>query len=71
MSPFVPHSIRSPCEFDIAPDRSGHWLARDRNGLVGGVFVTREAALHFALFEAGGDASRIHEPEAEPRPCGR
>jgi hypothetical protein len=51
---------REPHEFEIARDKYGHWVARDRDGLVGGVFRRREDAIRFALFEADGDSSRIH-----------
>ncbi|MBV9861512.1 MAG: hypothetical protein JO267_05130 [Alphaproteobacteria bacterium] len=69
MPDFVPSSVPSPCDFDVAPDRHGHWVARDRHGLAGGVFVTRKAALSFALFEAGGNALRVHEPDSTSRPA--
>jgi hypothetical protein len=46
--------------FDIHHDRHGRWVARDRDGLAGGTFITRRDALRFAMFEAGGDASLVH-----------
>ena len=52
--------VREPHDFEIARDESGHWVARDRDGLIGGVFRTRRDAVRFALFEADGDTTRIH-----------
>lgn len=50
--------------FEIARDKGGHWIARDRNGLAGGVFVTCKDAMRFALFEVNGDAAQVYiEPE--------
>ena len=60
MPPLIPTAVREPHEFDMARDRGGHGVARDRDGLIGGVFRRREDAIRFALFEAGGDSSRIH-----------
>ena len=60
MPPAIANPVRPPHEFEIAQDPCGHWVARDRDGLVGGVFRRREDAIRFALFEANGDPSRIH-----------
>jgi hypothetical protein len=60
MSDFVPRPVTTPYTFDIEHDRRGRWTARDRGGLTGGTFLTRQAALRFALFEAGGDRRQVH-----------
>ena len=60
MTDFSPRRICSPLHFDIRRDRRGHWVARDRNGLAGGTFLTRDGALRYALSEAGGDTSLVH-----------
>ncbi|HWB51337.1 MAG TPA: hypothetical protein VG651_19650 [Stellaceae bacterium] len=60
MNDFAPRRVCSPHHFDIRRDRRGHWVARDRNGLAGGTFLTRDGALRYALFETGGDASLVH-----------
>jgi hypothetical protein len=39
--------------FLIGRDREGHWVVRDVQGLRGGLFVERKAALKYALFENG------------------
>jgi hypothetical protein len=57
--------VREPYDFEIAPDRRGHWVARDKDGLIGGVFRTRKDAVRFALFEVGGDRARVHVVTAD------
>jgi hypothetical protein len=42
----------------IGKNRRGQWVAREQNGLYGGLFVSRTAAVRYALFENG------HHPEA-------
>jgi hypothetical protein len=44
--------------FLIGKDSHGNWVAQDRNGLCGGLFVGRAEALKFAMFENG------HRPQA-------
>ncbi len=41
----------------IGRDRRGNWVAREQNGLFGGLFVNRAQAFKYALFENG------HHPE--------
>lgn len=38
--------------FLVGPDEAGHWLAVDMRGLGGGIFVSQEAALHYARSES-------------------
>lgn len=38
--------------FLIGRDGEGHWIARDEQGLTGGVFADRTAAVHFAATES-------------------
>jgi len=64
MADFRPRRVHQLHHFDIRPDRGGHWVACDRDGLTGGTFLSRRAALRFALFEAGGDPSYVHEARA-------
>ena len=64
MTGFAPRRVCHPHHFDIRHDGHGHWIARDRDGLTGGTFVSREDALRFALFEAGGDSAFVHEAPA-------
>lgn len=45
--------------FVVGTDADGHWIARDRAGLIGGIFVSREAAMNFAEFEADHDANAV------------
>jgi hypothetical protein len=60
MSDFVPRPVTTSYDFDIEHDRLGRWTARDRGGLTGGTFLTRQAALRFALAETGGDRRHVH-----------
>jgi hypothetical protein len=51
-----PPSSRSssvPRLFRIGQDSCGNWVAQDQQGLCGGLFVDRAAALKFAMFENG------------------
>jgi hypothetical protein len=41
----------------IGRNRRGNWVAREQNGLFGGLFVNRAQAVKYALFENG------HHPE--------
>ena len=41
----------------IGRNGRGNWIAREQNGLFGGLFVNRAQALKYALFENG------HRPE--------
>ncbi|RWX77067.1 hypothetical protein EPK99_15525 [Neorhizobium lilium] len=44
--------------FTVGRDAQGRWVVSDRDGLVGGLFTDRAAAVHFAMFESD------HEPGA-------
>jgi hypothetical protein len=61
MADFAPRRVCQAHHFDIQHDRHGHWIARDRDGLSGGTFLSRRDAIRFALFETGGDAAYVHE----------
>ena len=39
--------------FLVGRNRRGAWVVRDQRGMHGGLFVTREDALRYALFENG------------------
>ena len=60
MPAFFPQFVRSPYDFDIKRSPHGCWTVRDRAGLTGGTFFTREDAVRFALFEVDGDSARVH-----------
>jgi hypothetical protein len=60
MPNFAPTRICLPYDFDVKRNRQGLWIVRDRCGLAGGTFLTRKDAVHFALFEAGGDTTHVH-----------
>lgn len=60
MSDFVPRHVCVSCDFDIKPDSHGHWTVADRDGLVGGTFLTEKDAVRFAVAEADGDRTHVH-----------
>ncbi|MDQ0470950.1 hypothetical protein [Labrys wisconsinensis] len=45
-------------DFLVGQDSAGHWLALETHGLAGGIFRSRDAALHYAMLETS------HRPEA-------
>ena len=66
MTDFVPLRVYPSYHFDIERDGQGYWIARDRHRLAGGTFRTRKDPFRFALFESGGDSTRVHAyPDAQ------
>ena len=59
MPSFAPQPIRPRYYFEILQDELGYWVAREKEGLIGGIFRTQKDALRFALFEAAGDNTCI------------
>ncbi len=59
MSNFSPQAILTPYHFEIAQNGRGYWVARDDEGLIGGVFRSQKDALRFALFEAAGESAHV------------
>ena len=54
-----------PTIFYVGRDRRGRWVVQDREHLRGGLFVSRSAALKFALSENGNhplDVVALSEP---------
>ncbi|NVN86957.1 MAG: hypothetical protein HXX15_12825 [Rhodopseudomonas sp.] len=45
----------------IGKNDRGRWVAREQNGLFGGLFVSRAAAVKFALFENGNRPDAIFD----------
>jgi hypothetical protein len=45
--------------FEVSENGRGYWVAKDEEGLIGGVFRTQKDALRFALFEAAGDTTCV------------
>ena len=69
MSSFRPRAVCASHHFEIAEDGRGHWVAKDQQGLIGGVFRTQKDALRFALFEAAGDSALVRVlPPSVPDP---
>ncbi len=59
MSSFAPQPVLSPPHFEIVENGPGYWVAKDEEGLIGGVFRSQKEALRFALFEVAGDSARV------------
>jgi hypothetical protein len=59
MSNFAPRAVSTPYHFEITENARGYWVAKDTQGLIGGVFRTQKDALRFALFEAAGNSARV------------
>lgn len=51
-----PCSSTAPTVF-VGRNRRGNWVAREQNGIFGGLFVNRAQAFKYAMFENG------HHPE--------
>lgn len=49
----------APARFTIGRDRRGAWIVQDRRGLVGGLFASEAAALHFAAEECNHNPADI------------
>lgn len=45
----------------IGRNRRGQWVAQEQNGLYGGLFVSRDQAVKYALFENGQHPETIVE----------
>jgi hypothetical protein len=51
--PPSPEGCQSPL-FLVGKDSHGNWVVQNQSGLSGGLFVSRDEALKFAMFESGG-----------------
>lgn len=49
----------------VGRNRRGNWVAREQNGIFGGLFVNRAQALKYALRENGHHPETIVEPSHE------
>jgi hypothetical protein len=59
MSSFAPAAVLTLHHFEVSENGRGYWVAKDKEGLIGGVFRTQKDALRFALFEAAGDSTCV------------
>jgi hypothetical protein len=59
MSSFALRPVLTPHHFEIAQNGRGYWVAKDKEGLIGGVFRTQKDALRFTLFEVAGDSACV------------
>lgn len=53
----------------IGQDVEGHWLVCENHGLMGGIFVSRDAALHFARTECCAFPGATIIFAGQPLPC--
>lgn len=60
-----PSCNRGPSTIFVGPNRRGNWVAREQNGIFGGVFVNRAQALKYALFQNGYHPETIVEMSCE------
>jgi len=51
-----PPSRVRPSNFLLGQDGRGHWVAQNKSGTRGGLFVNRAQALRYIRFEGGDDA---------------
>nr|WP_084788888.1 hypothetical protein [Bradyrhizobium sp. Cp5.3] len=49
----------------VGRNRHGNWVVREQNGIFGGLFVSRNQAFKYALFENGRDPESIVEVSRE------
>jgi hypothetical protein len=77
MSSFAPAAVLTLHHFEVSENGRGYWVAKDKEGLIGGVFRTQKDALRFALFEAAGDTTCVkmissprHRSKLEKRKVG-
>ncbi|MGL3210563.1 hypothetical protein [Bradyrhizobium sp. BR 1433] len=49
----------------VGRNRRGNWVARERNGFFGGLFVNRAQAFKYALLENGQHPENIFEVSRE------
>jgi hypothetical protein len=45
--------------FRVGRDHGGRWVAVETSGASGGIFTSREAALHFAQWESDGQPGAV------------
>jgi len=45
--------------FLVGRNSRGHWVAQERNGLYGGLFISRAAAVSYAMFENGHNPAGV------------
>ncbi|HEY1431148.1 MAG TPA: hypothetical protein VGF39_05910 [Stellaceae bacterium] len=59
MRSFAPQPVLTPHYFEIVQNGRGYWVAKEKEGLIGGVFRTQKDAVRFALFEVAGDSTCV------------
>ncbi|EHR00842.1 hypothetical protein [Bradyrhizobium sp. WSM471] len=58
----LPLAYRAPSTvIFVGRNSRGNWVARERNGVFGGLFVSRAQAFKYAMFESGNRPEAILE----------
>lgn len=67
MSNFANRSLARPADpsdavssYVVGQNARGNWVAVETHGLAGGIFVSRDAALHYAEFETDHRPGAVH-----------
>lgn len=60
-----PPCNRAASTIFVGTNRRGNWVAREQNGMFGGLFVNRAQAFKYALFENGYHPETIVEVSCE------
>lgn len=67
MCSFATLTVFTPHRFEITENERGYWVAKDKEGLIGGVFRCQKDAIRFALFEVAGDSACVRAlPRIKP-----
>jgi len=59
-TPNLPHILM------VGQDRRGRWMVQENHGLIEGLFISRDAALHFARLERHAFPGATVELTSEP-----
>jgi len=62
-----PQPAKNIHRFVVGMDDEGHWIARDEQGLTGGVFSDRAAAIRFAATESDHQTGAVRLVPATAR----
>ncbi|MCK1516060.1 hypothetical protein IVB22_26585 [Bradyrhizobium sp. 190] len=60
-----PSCSPTPSTVFVGRNRHGNWVAREQNGIFGGLFVSRDQAVKYSLFENGHHPETIIEVSRE------
>lgn len=64
---FAPLPALASHHFEIVENGRSYWVAKDKEGLIGGVFRTQKDAFRFALFEVARNSACVRVLPEKPR----